>query len=135
MFLAERDDAIAFALKQIVARGGRPDNAALVLTDRENVGWFFEPRPTPTMDHVEGVALVLGRRLDALLPRVQAECPRCAARILATPPGALAVYLRIGSPAISVIGAVPFKAQAPAPPPVPYAWAMAWARAARGRAS
>lgn len=119
-------EVIGDVLACIAAAGARPGNAVLVLTDRDCVGWFFAPGPVPVME-VTDAPMLLGRRLDAVIPRVMAECVRCAERILRVPLTHLPVYLRAGEAGtVAVaIGAVRFpealRAQASAVAPTPYA--------------
>lgn len=119
-------EVIGDVLACIAAAGARPGNAVLVLTDRDCVGWFFAPGPVPVME-VTDAPMLLGRRLDAVIPRVMAECVRCAERILRVPLTHLPVYLRVGQKGTTavVIGAVRFpealRAQSSAVAPTPYA--------------
>lgn len=117
-------------MRQLAGRGGRPGNAAVVMTDAAHIGWFFAPGPVPPLrPHVPGGPLLLGRRLDELVPRVRAECPACAKRLVNIPLTHLPVYVRGGDPVTDgvtavVIGAAAFserlRAIACAVAPVPY---------------
>lgn len=87
--------------------GGRPGTAVIVLTDRANARWFYPAGVVlPGLDALPVV--ILGRRLDEVAPRVRAECPACAARLVDTPRDRIPVYLRIDAPPQCAIGSVPF---------------------------
>lgn len=111
-------------LPRIAEQGGRPGNAVLVLTDRQNVAWFYDEAHAPAVP-AEFEQAVLGRRIDEVLPRLFAVCRRCAERLVAVPLTHLPVLVRIGETGEMVLGAVRFpealRAQASAVAPTPSA--------------
>lgn len=118
------DDALREALPRIAPQiqdlllamalvGGRPGTAVIVLTDRANARWFYRPgTELPGLDSLPAPgAVTLGRRLDEIAPRVRAECPACAERLLETPRDQVPVYVRVHAPPQCAIGSVPFPAR------------------------
>lgn len=93
--------------------GGRPGTAVIVLSDRANARWFYRPDTAlPGLDALPAPGTVtLGRRLDEVAPRVRAECPACAERLIDMPRDRIPVYLRIDAPPQCAIGSVPFPAR------------------------
>lgn len=93
--------------------GGRPGTAVLVLTDRSNARWFYPTgAPLPELEALRALDIVtFGRRLNEVEPRVRAECPACAERLIATPLDRLPVYVRIDAPPQCAIVSVLFPAE------------------------
>lgn len=101
---------LAELLLLIASRGGRPGTAVVVLTDRRNAPWFYPPGAVlPGLDRIEPPGVVeLGRKLAQVEPRLRAECPACADRLLAMPSDRMPVYIRVHDPPQASLTSVPF---------------------------